>query len=120
MRFVQGYRTHAVEVFAEVPGSIPQSQGSILEPFPRDPRAHPDATTKAGCPANRNAGFIRQPQCGPLACRMSPALSPLRRLRDKTDVVELILRRKLPRDLAVAPSVRLLYLETCDALQAES
>src|ERR1035437_10477911 len=25
-------------------------------------RAHPDITTKAGCPANRNAGFIRKPQ----------------------------------------------------------
>jgi hypothetical protein len=35
-------------------------QGSrILEPFPRSPRAHPDATTKAGCPANRHAGFIQ-------------------------------------------------------------
>jgi len=49
----------------------------------------------------------------------SSAHSPLRRLRDKTDVVELILRRKLPRDLAVAPAVRSLYLETWDALQAE-
>ena len=36
------------------------------------------------------------------------------------DVVELILRCKLPRDLAVALAVRLLYLETWDALQAES
>ena len=45
--------------------------------------------------------------------------SPLKRLRDKTDVVELILRRKLPRDLAVAPTVRMLYTETWDALQAE-
>src|ERR1035437_5026304 len=34
---------------------------------------HPDTTTKAGGPANRNAGFIRQPQCGPPACRMNPA-----------------------------------------------
>jgi hypothetical protein len=50
----------------------------------------------------------------------SSAHSPLRRLRDKTDVVELILRRKLPRDLAVALAVRSLYLETWDALQAES
>ena len=50
----------------------------------------------------------------------STAHSPLRRLRDKTDVVELILRRKLPRDLAVAPAVRRLYLEMWDALQAES
>ena len=50
----------------------------------------------------------------------SSAHSPLHRLRDKTDVVELILRRKLPRDLAVAPAVRSLYLETWDALRAES
>jgi hypothetical protein len=49
----------------------------------------------------------------------SSARSPPRRLRDKTDVVELILRRKLPRDLPVAPTVRQLYLETWDALQAE-
>ena len=50
----------------------------------------------------------------------SSAHSPLRRLRDKTDVVELILRRKLPRDLPVALAVRPLYLETWDALRAES
>lgn len=46
--------------------------------------------------------------------------SPLRRHKDKSDVIELILRRKLPRDLAVAPAVRALYTETWDALQAES
>jgi hypothetical protein len=45
--------------------------------------------------------------------------SPVRRLRDKTDVIELITRRKLPRDLAVNPAIRALYLETWDALQAE-
>ena len=49
----------------------------------------------------------------------SSAHSPLRRLRDKTDVVELILRRKLPRDLPVAAAVRQFYLETWDALQTE-
>jgi hypothetical protein len=47
------------------------------------------------------------------------ANSPVRRLRDKTDVVELILRRKLPRDLAVNPVVRPLYEDTWDAVQAE-
>jgi hypothetical protein len=47
------------------------------------------------------------------------ANSPLKRLRDKTDVVELILRRKLPRDLAVNPVVRPLYEDTWDAVQAE-
>jgi hypothetical protein len=46
--------------------------------------------------------------------------SPLRRLRDKTDVVELILRRKLPRDLSVAPAVRRLHQETWDAPQADA
>ncbi len=50
----------------------------------------------------------------------SAAHSPLRRLRDKTDGVELILRRRLPRDLPVAPAVRPLYQETWDALQAEA
>jgi hypothetical protein len=45
--------------------------------------------------------------------------SPLKRLRDKTDVVELILRRELPRDLAVHPVVGSLYRETWDALRAE-
>ena len=49
----------------------------------------------------------------------SCATSPLRRHKDKTDVIELILRRKLPRDLAVNPVVRALYVETWDALQAE-
>jgi hypothetical protein len=45
--------------------------------------------------------------------------SPSRRIKDKADVTELILRRRLPRDLGVAPAVRALYLETWDALQAE-
>jgi hypothetical protein len=45
--------------------------------------------------------------------------SPLRRHKDKTDVIELIKHRQLPRDLAVAPAVRALYTETWDALQAE-
>jgi hypothetical protein len=45
--------------------------------------------------------------------------SPQRRLKDKADVNELILRRNLSRDLSVAPAVREVYLETWDALQAE-
>ena len=45
--------------------------------------------------------------------------SPVRRLRDKTDVIELIQYCNLPRDLAVDPAVRALYLETWDALKAE-
>lgn len=46
--------------------------------------------------------------------------SPSRRIKDKADVTELILRRKLRRDLAVATAVRALYTETWDALQAEA
>src|SRR5579862_3972336 len=42
--------------------------------------------------------------------------APLRRHKDRTDVIELILRRKLPRDLAVAPEVQSLYWETWDGL----
>jgi hypothetical protein len=45
--------------------------------------------------------------------------SPTTRLKDKADVVELIKYRRLPRELAVAPAVQALYLETWDALQAE-
>jgi len=49
----------------------------------------------------------------------SSAESPLRRHKDKTDVIELITRLKLARDLAVHPAVQTLYRETWDALQAE-
>lgn len=45
--------------------------------------------------------------------------SPVRRHKDKSDVIELIKYRNLPRDLAVNPAVRALYTETWDALQAE-
>ena len=45
--------------------------------------------------------------------------SPVRRHKDKSDVIELIKYRNLPRDLAVNPIVRALYTETWDALQAE-
>jgi len=45
--------------------------------------------------------------------------SPNHRLKDKSDVVELILRRKLSRDLAINPAVRALYLEAWDALKNE-
>jgi hypothetical protein len=45
--------------------------------------------------------------------------SPVRRHKDKTDVIELIKYRNLPRDLAVNPAVRALYIETWDALQSE-
>jgi hypothetical protein len=45
--------------------------------------------------------------------------SPVRRHKDKTDVIELIKYRNLPRNLAVNPAVRALYTKTWDALQAE-
>ena len=48
------------------------------------------------------------------------SITPLRRHKDKTDVIELITRRNLPRELAVAPVVRDLYLEIWDGLKIES
>ncbi len=45
--------------------------------------------------------------------------SPLHRLKDKSDVVELIKYRALPRDLNVAAPVPQSYLELWDGLQAE-
>jgi hypothetical protein len=47
------------------------------------------------------------------------ANSPLRRICDKTDVIELILRRNLRRALPVAAPVRGCYFEVWDGLQAE-
>jgi hypothetical protein len=47
------------------------------------------------------------------------ASSPVRRHKDKTDVIELISRRALPRDLQVALVVRPLYFETWDAFHKE-
>lgn len=48
------------------------------------------------------------------------ANSPLNRLKDKADVVELIKCRNLSRDLPVAPAVRSLWEETWDGLKAET
>lgn len=45
--------------------------------------------------------------------------TPLKRHKDKTDVIELIQRAFLPRDLAVALPVRALYLEIWDGLKAD-
>jgi hypothetical protein len=66
-----------------------------------------------------------QPQITSLANLISLKLdswsnTPLHRLKDKADVVELIVRRKLPRELAIAEPVRNLYLEIWDGLQAET
>lgn len=81
---------------------------------------------KSGCkvPFPIPTSVAERPQIVDLASLISLKLdswknSPLRRLRDKTDVVELIIRRKLPRDLAVAEPVRALYLEIWDGLKAE-
>jgi len=46
--------------------------------------------------------------------------NPTNWLKDKADVVELIKNRNLPRDLAVAPAVGQAYIETWDALKADS
>ena len=45
--------------------------------------------------------------------------NPVRRLKDKVDVIELIQARQLPRDLSIAAPVRQHYVETWDALDAE-
>lgn len=45
--------------------------------------------------------------------------SPVRRLKDKADVVELIKQLRLPRELGVADAVRDLYQETWDGLEKE-
>jgi len=45
--------------------------------------------------------------------------SPTRRHKDKSDVVELIVARNLPRDLNLHPAVRAAYEETWDALKDE-
>lgn len=81
---------------------------------------------KRGCqvPFPEPSVASEQPQIVPLETLLSLKLdscahSPLHRLRDKTDVVELILRRRLPRNLAIAPAVRALYLEIWDGLQRE-
>lgn len=47
-------------------------------------------------------------------------VSPLRRNQDKTDVIQLITRRNLPRDLPVAEPIRQQYIEIWDGLKAES
>ena len=81
---------------------------------------------KSGCkiPFPVPIAVTGRPQIVELASLISLKLdswnnTPLRRLRDKTDVIELITRRKIPRDLAVADAVRGLYLEIWDGLQAE-
>lgn len=45
--------------------------------------------------------------------------TPVRRLKDRTDVIELIARRRLARELVLQPAVQALYEDTWDALRAE-
>jgi len=46
--------------------------------------------------------------------------NPMRRAKDKADVIELIVRNDLRRDLAgIHPAVQGLYVETWDAIEAE-
>jgi hypothetical protein len=85
--------------------------GKVLRPGCKVP--FPNPKTPSDCP-----------QIVPLEDLISLKLdswsaSPVSRLQDKSDVVELIKRRDLPRNLGVADAVRDLYLETWDALKAE-
>ena len=48
------------------------------------------------------------------------ANAPFRRAKDRADVVELILRKALPRDLRVDAAVQDFYNEIWDGLQAEA
>lgn len=82
---------------------------------------------KAACrvPFPQPTQVSATPQFVPLEMLLSLKLdswhnSPARRARDKGDVVELILKRKLPRDFAVEAAVRPLYERLWDELAAES
>lgn len=81
---------------------------------------------KAGCrvPFPVPDKVSATPQFVPLETLLSLKLdswnnSPARRARDKGDVVELILKRKLPRDFVVAAAVHALYEKLWDELAAE-
>lgn len=81
---------------------------------------------KRGCrvPFPNPSGVSDEPQLVSLEQLISLKLdswagSPVRRAKDKADVVELIVRAKLPRHLAVAAAVQTLYHEVWDALAAE-
>jgi hypothetical protein len=65
-----------------------------------------------------------QPQFVPIEKLISLKLdswfaSKTSRLRDKADVIELIIRRQLPRDLAVDEAIKGLYVAAWDELKAE-
>jgi hypothetical protein len=81
---------------------------------------------KPGCmvPFPQPQEVCNQPRFVPLEKLISLKLdswsnSPVRRLKDKSDVIELIKAVNLPRELAVDEVVRTLYVETWDALAAE-
>lgn len=85
--------------------------GKVVQPGNKVPFPHPTV-------ASDELQIVSLPQL--IALKLdSWAGSPARRLRDKSDVVELILRRRLPRGLDLDPAVRVLYLQTWDELQAE-
>lgn len=81
---------------------------------------------KTGCrvPFPKPDKVSATPQFVPLGTLLSLKLdswhnSPARRARDKGDVVELIVKRKLARDFAVDAAVRPLYEQLWDELAAE-
>jgi hypothetical protein len=79
---------------------------------PRCPVAFPMPTEKA-------YAFVSLPDL--ISIKLGSFLSsPVRRGQDKVDVIQLIMRNKLPRDLqGIDPAVQALYLETWDAIEAE-
>ena len=86
--------------------------GKVLKQGSKVP--FPEPRTVAAAPQ-----FVSLPELVSLKLD-SWSTSPLNRLKDKADVVELIKHRNLPRDLAVAPVVRSLYEDLWDGLKAEA
>ena len=76
--------------------------GSCGEGFWLWPRRRGRSIPAAGCDGRANAGHGQLP-----------------RLKDQADVVELMVRKALARDLQVDPTVRGFYQEIWDKLAAE-
>ena len=141
-----GYPRVTIDVDIVVPDVIEAVEfltASLTGPFYRVPNVHDriedrrngvmidllpaGRILKAGCkvPFPEPHAVAEQLQIAKLQDLISLKLdswsgTPVRRHKDKTDVIELIIRRKLPRDFPVAPAVGKLYTDTWDALQAES
>src|ERR1051326_9602838 len=79
---------------------------------PRCPVAFP-------MPTEKNHGYVSLPDL--ISIKLGSFLSsPARRARDRADVVELILRNKLTRELeGIDSAVQALYVEIWDAIEAE-